>query len=67
MLIVRIAMGQYIIPESNRNEVDVFRQILSFALKVLIVFIIGTVILSFLFVRHLLRIVTDVTNEIFRP
>ena len=43
-----------------------FMQILSFTFKVLIVFIIGTVILSILLVRHFLRLVTDVTNELFR-
>ena len=67
MLIARIAAGQYIIHGSNRNEVDMFRRILSSAFKVLIVFIIGTVILGFLFVRHLLSLITDVINEMFRP
>ena len=43
-----------------------FRRILSFAFKVLIVFIIGTVILGFLFIRHLLSLITDVINEMFR-
>ena len=66
MLIAHIATGQYIIHENNRNEVDMFRQILSFTFKVLIVFIIGTVVLSILLVRHFLRLVTDVTNELFR-
>ena len=66
MLIVRIAAGQYTIHGSNRNEVDMFRRILSFAFKVLIVFIIGTVILGFLFIRHLLSLITDVINEMFR-
>ena len=43
-----------------------FRQILSFTFKVLIVIIIGTVILSLLLVRYFLRLITDVTNELFR-
>ena len=43
-----------------------FRQILSFTFKVLIAVTIGTVILSILLVRHFLRLVTDVTNELFR-
>ena len=43
------------------------RQFLSFLFKVLIVLVIGTVVLSIIFVRHLLQLVSDITHTLLKP
>ena len=43
------------------------RQILSFLLKMLIVLLIGTVVLSFMIARYFLRLASDITKEFLRP
>ena len=44
-----------------------FRQFLSLLFKVFIVLVVGIVVLSIIFARHLLQLVSDITHELLRP